>query len=70
MPHAVVEGTTEYLGVCFLDGPRVVAGEPGVFTLSLMYHPEVDYSALKPGVTFSVREGGKVVATGRVMTKE
>jgi translation elongation factor EF-Tu-like GTPase len=70
MPHAVVEGTTEYLGVRFLTGPEVAAGEPGVFTLSLMYHPEVDYSALKPGVKFSIREGGKVVATGHVVKQQ
>jgi hypothetical protein len=32
-----------------------------------MYHPEVDYSSLQPDVLFTLREGKKVVATGRVL---
>jgi len=69
MPHAVVEGSTEYLGVRFLDGSRVPAGKPGRFVLSLMYFPRVDYSALQPGARFTLREGGQVVAMGQVLER-
>jgi hypothetical protein len=67
MPHAVVEGMAEYLGVRFVDGPQVAAGEPGRFVLALMYHPRVDYSDLRPGVSFALSEGGRVVARGQVL---
>ena len=60
MPHLVVrpagiratdDGLTEdYLGVAFLEGPRpLVAGRPGRFVVELMYHPRVDYDALREG---------------------
>ena len=66
MPHLLVEGGTEYLGVKFVGGPQPVFGEPAIFELFLMY-PEVDYSPLVPGVAVTVREGGRVVAQGRVL---
>jgi hypothetical protein len=68
LPHLVVEGGTEYLGVRFVGGPQPVFGEPAVFELALMY-PGVDYSALAPGVAITVREGGRVVARGRVLER-
>jgi hypothetical protein len=67
MPHAVVDGGTEYLGVRFIDGPKPEFGVPGEYRLVLMYHPDVDYSALVPGTRFTLREGARVVATGRVL---
>jgi hypothetical protein len=67
MPHAVVDGETEYLGVRFVDGPQPLFGVAGEYRLVLMYHPDVDYSALVPGASFTIREGEKVVATGRVL---
>jgi hypothetical protein len=69
MPHAVVEGQSEYLGVRFVGGLAVAAGEPGRFDLALMYHPEVDYSALQPGAAITIREGGQVVARGQVLAR-
>ncbi len=68
MPHLVAENDTEYLGVRFVCGPQPVVGEPAVFELELMY-PGVDYSSLQPGVTVTVREGGRVVARGRVLER-
>lgn len=68
MPHLVAEGGTEDLGVRFVGGPQPVCGEPAVFELVLMY-PGVDYSPLVPSVAFTVREGGKVVARGRVLER-
>ena len=68
MPHLVAEGGTEYLGVRFVGGPQPVFGEPAVFELVLMY-PGVDYSPLVPGAAVTVREGGRVVARGRVLER-
>jgi hypothetical protein len=68
MPHAVVEGQSEYMGVCFVGGPAVAAGELGRFELALMY-PQVDYSALKPGVAITIREGHRIVARGLVLER-
>ena len=67
-PHAVVEGQSEYLGVCFIGGPAISAGELGRFELALMYE-QVDYSALQPGEVITIREGGRVVARGRVLER-
>ena len=67
MPHALAEGQSEYLGVRFIAGPAVAAGQRGRFELALMY-PEVDYSALQPGVAITIREGPRVVA--RVLERE
>lgn len=68
MPHAVVEGQSEYLGVRFIGGPAVAVGELGQFKLALMY-PHVDYAAMQPGVTITIREGGRVVAKGRILER-
>ena len=65
-PHAVVEDG-EYLGIEFVEGSPAEFGVPSLFRLALTYHPEVDYSALVQGAAFTVREGRKVVATGRVL---
>ena len=69
MPHLVVEGSTEYLGVRFVDGPQPVFGVPTVFELVLMY-PGVDYSPLVSGAVVTVREGGSIVARGRVLGRQ
>ena len=80
-PHLVVQppevrsaiivddyGVEPYLGVVFLTGPaQTTAGQPNRVTLLLGYYPEVDYSALRDGATFTIREGGKIVGFGRVL---
>ncbi len=35
-----------------------------------MYYPRVDYSALQTGVTFTVREGGRIVGHGVVVSSD
>ena len=67
-PLFFLDGSTEYLGVKFVRGPQPVLGEAAVFELFLMYS-EVDYSPLVPGVSVTVREGGRVVARGRVLER-
>jgi len=60
--------TEDYLGVQFTGpGSKLVPGESSSVTLGLVYHPRVDYSALVPGATFTIREGGTVVGYGRVV---
>ncbi len=57
----------EYLGIAFHAGPDVVnPGDTCAVRMSLIYHPDVDYSAVVPGVTFTLREGGTIVGFGRV----
>jgi translation elongation factor EF-Tu-like GTPase len=65
-PHLVV-GDGEYLGVIFLAAPEFIEPQESFSaTLGLVYHPNVDYSALTPGAEFTVREGARVVGRGRV----
>ncbi len=42
----------------------------GRYPLRLIYHPSVNYAALKPGATFTVREGGRIVGHGVVLSSE
>jgi len=58
----------KYLGVQFTgDGRALQPGLEHHVQVDLIYAPEVDYSALRPGVTFTIREGGSVVGFGRVL---
>jgi translation elongation factor EF-Tu-like GTPase len=83
MPHLVAQspdvrvalklggmGIEPYLGITFLEGPHpVVPGQPARFLLELMYYPGIDYDALQPGATFTIREGGKIVGFGTVLRR-
>ncbi len=65
---AIVENgnrlTEEYIGVAFHDGPAVPeVGTKMIVTLTLLFFP---YEQLQPGVTFTVREGPRIVAFGTV----
>jgi hypothetical protein len=72
-PHAIGpkgEGTESYLGVQFRPIDRELSpGSSGKLWLELMYFPEVDYSNLKSGATFTIREGPKIVGFGRVLSR-
>jgi len=51
-----------YLGVQFRSMPRVVApGESATVTIDVIYYPQVSYEQVKPGVEFTLREGGAVM---------
>ena len=41
----------------------------GRFVLELMYHPDLPYSDVQPGATFTVREGGRIVGHGVVLSR-
>jgi translation elongation factor EF-Tu-like GTPase len=69
-PHIVVAGTTDYLGVIFEAAPEFVQAQvPFTATLGLLFYPKVDYPALVAGVEFTIREGARVVGTGRVIKR-
>jgi hypothetical protein len=60
----------DYLGVRFLSGPsEYEAGQSGIFHLLLMYSPLTLYDALRPGVTFTVREGARIIGFGTVIER-
>ena len=59
----------DYLGVRFLgDGRLLDVGKEYKVELLLMYYPKVDYRSVVPGATFTLREGGKVVAFGQIIS--
>ena len=59
----------KYLGVAFVAAPsNVLAGEPVVVELALMYWPNVSYDSLIPGATFTLREGPHIIGFGSVRT--
>ena len=70
-PHLVVERLLkeEYLGVLFVSQSEPLAEEKQVVAEVNTIYPEVDYSSLATGVTFTIREGGSVVGTGEVLQK-
>jgi hypothetical protein len=60
--------TEEYLGVAFHQGPADASiGSELKAILTLMYYPRLSYENLKPGVTFTIREGAKIVGFGSVL---
>jgi len=60
----------EYLGVVFMpDAAPVDPGVARVATLGLMYYPQVQYERVVPGATFTLREGGRIVAFGKVLAR-
>jgi translation elongation factor EF-Tu-like GTPase len=84
MPHIVIQSRDvrrsqtdpdgvnrePYQGVAFLEGSsNYTPGEAGHFVLELMYYPDVSYADVLPGATFTVREGGKVVGHGVVLSR-
>jgi hypothetical protein len=57
----------DYLGVCFAgDGEELLPGQRYEIDLLLVYAPQVNYDALRPGASFTIREGGRVVGFGSV----
>lgn len=62
--------TEKYLGVMFVGGPEAMSpGESAEVTLALMYFPEDPYQDVRPGATFTIREGPLVVGFGAVLSR-
>jgi hypothetical protein len=69
MPHLVVKGDVEYLGIRLLKAyDDAELNRPARWSLHLLYYPQVDYSKLKEGIQFDVREGPRVVGEGRIIS--
>ena len=65
--HFVIPSDGEYLGVIATRCPGPVApGDEAEVEFGLVYHPNVDYRALRARSGFEMREGARAVATGRV----
>lgn len=68
-PHFVVKGTTEYLGVCFLDGTECAFDEPALGNAQPLYPDTVDYGPLEDHAEFLIYEGANAVGKGRVLSR-
>ena len=67
-PHFAVTGTTEYLGVWFLDGTeRCAFGEPAFGNAQPLYPDTIDYAPLENNAEFLIYEGANAVGKGRVL---
>ena len=66
-PHFVVKGTTEYLGVCFLDGDECAFDEPALGNAQPLYPDTIDYAPLENNAEFLIYEGANAVGKGRVL---
>jgi elongation factor Tu len=69
-PHLIPVGTEDYLGVTVVnlsEEQGVAPGTSATVEFDLVYHPNVDYSGLSVGTAFEIREGARVVGTGKVL---
>jgi translation elongation factor EF-Tu-like GTPase len=64
-PHFVVNGDDYYLGVQFENLPEKPFGEHITANIKLLYEG-VDYSKLKQGTNFDIKEGSLTVGKGIV----
>ena len=63
-PHFVVIGTTEYLGVCFLDGTECTFDTPALGNAQPLYPDTIDYAPLENNAEFLIYEGANAVGKG------
>ena len=66
-PHFVVTGTTEYLGVCFLDRTECTFDTPALGNAQPLYPDTIDYAPLENNAEFLIYEGANAVGKGRVL---
>jgi hypothetical protein len=60
----------EMLGIAFTSGPdKVQPGQTFTAKLQLAFYPHPAYDAIVPSATFTIREGAKIVAYGRVISR-
>lgn len=60
-------GNEDYLGVVFTSQKGALKEEKEIEALVTTLYPEVDYSGLVSGATFTIREGQKIVGNGKVI---
>lgn len=62
--------TERYLPVMFVRGPDAInPGETAHVSLALMYFPEEPYEEVRPGATFTLREGPLIVGFGIILSR-
>jgi len=59
-------GNEHYMGIEFVSGPEDVGFDIPFQCKFRFIHPRVDYSTATAGATFTVREGGHIVAYGTI----
>ena len=75
-PHLTVPPSSTFLGVRVFEiedtnnDKMVYPGTSAKVIFHLMYHPNVDYSALVKGAEFNIQEGPRIVGTGRVIERK
>ena len=63
----MITGTTEYLGVCFLDGDECKFDESALGNAQPLYPDTIDYALLENNAEFLIYEGANAVGKGRVL---
>jgi len=66
MPHIVIDGTKEYLGVAFIDADIFEFDKKGTGIIKTLYKIE-NYKDLTVGTEFTIREGNKIVGKGKII---
>lgn len=66
-PHFMVIGTTEYLGVCFLDGTECIFDTSALGNAQPLYPDTIDYAPLENNAEFLIYERANAVGKGRVL---
>lgn len=68
-PHLVVNGdrAQTYLGVVFSNGPETFSASEEVRASIELIYEKVDYSPLKRGTSFEIKEGAHTVGEGMVL---
>jgi hypothetical protein len=81
-PHLVVGDSThdvhwpdgslgkDYIGVAFVGGPNHVSLGETVAARCIFMFPDQDNSGVVPGATFTLREGARIVAEGKVVSRD
>ena len=67
-PHIVNDGTTEYLGIEFESSNLKEFDKEDKAIIRSLYNLDM-YEKLIPGVSFTIREGRKIVGKGKVESK-
>ena len=60
-------GLENYLGIAFISQEGALKAEKEIEALVAALYPEVDYSSLVSGASFTIREGQNIVGNGRVI---
>ena len=66
-PHLVVKGTKEYLGIEFVSADVDEFDTPGRAEIVTLYSLAL-YENLNEGAEFTIREGPKIVGTGKILS--